>query len=52
MRYFKRKDGSVFGKVSWIKKKVVSEFMKKGYIECTEDGVPLKPELKKKKIED
>jgi len=27
MRYFKRKDGSVFGKVNWIKKKVVSEIL-------------------------
>ena len=49
MRYFKRKDGSVFGKVNCIKKKVVSEFISKGYVECDENGVPLKPAPKKKK---
>jgi len=47
MRYFKRKDGSVFGKVNWIKKKVVSEFISKGYVECDENGNPLKPAPKK-----
>jgi len=54
MRYFKRPDGSIFGKVDWIKKKVVSEFKKKGYVECDENGVLLKPEKKseKKKSED
>tara|TARA_R100000808_G_scaffold14732_1_gene34598 strand:- start:1249 stop:1401 length:153 start_codon:yes stop_codon:yes gene_type:complete len=49
MRYFKRKDGSVFGKVDWIKSKVVKEFKLKGYVECNKDGVPLE---KKKKVED
>ncbi|MDP6967367.1 MAG: hypothetical protein QF551_08865 [Candidatus Marinimicrobia bacterium] len=47
MRYFKRPDGSIFGKVDWIKKKVVSEFKKKGYVECDENGVPLKSAKKK-----
>ena len=46
MRYFKRPDGSVFGKLDSIKKKVVTEFQKKDYVECDENGVPLKPQKK------
>lgn len=50
MKYFKRKDGSVFGKVDWIKDSVIEEFKKKGYVECDENGSPLKkPSVKKSK---
>ena len=50
MKYFKRKDGSVFGKVEWIKQSIINDFKKKGYVQCDENGVPLvKPVEKKKK---
>ena len=46
MKYFKRKDGSVFGKVDSISKNVIDGFIKKGYKECDEDGKVI---IKKKK---
>jgi len=50
MKYFKRKDGSVFGKVEWIKKKQIDAYLKDGCVQCDENGVPLvKPVEKKKK---
>jgi len=55
MLYFKRKDGSVFGKLDSIKKDVVDGFIKKGYEPCNEKGEVKKPKkksiLKKKKWE-
>ncbi len=53
MKYFKRKDGSVFGKVDTISKKVIDSFIDKGYEPCNEKGEVKKPKkkisLKKKK---
>lgn len=49
MLYYKRKDGSVFGKVDWIKPSVKAQFKKKGYIPCDEHGVPLQKPAPKKK---
>ena len=46
MKYFKRNDGSVFGKVDSISKNVIDGFIKKGYKECDEDGKVI---IKKKK---
>tara|TARA_R100001163_G_scaffold24778_1_gene20496 strand:- start:1155 stop:1328 length:174 start_codon:yes stop_codon:yes gene_type:complete len=51
MLYYKRKDGSVFGKVDTISKKVKDSFKKKGYVECTEDGKELKTKNSIKKKE-
>ena len=53
MKYFKRKDGSVFGKLDTISKETVDSFIKKGYESCNENGEVKKPKrklsLKKKK---
>ncbi len=49
MKYFKRKDGSVFGKLDSISKKVLNSFADKGYVECTEDGKELKTKKSIKK---
>jgi len=53
MKYFKRKDGSVFGKVDSISQEVIDGFLKKGYQPCNENGEVKKPKkklsLKKKK---
>ena len=53
MKYFKRKDGSVFGKVDNIDKETVDGFIKQGYQPCNESGEVKKPKrkisLKKKK---
>ena len=53
MKYFKRKDGSVFGKLDTISKETVDSFIKKGYEPCNENGEVKKPKkkilLKKKK---
>tara|TARA_R110002020_G_scaffold12276_1_gene45212 strand:+ start:6201 stop:6362 length:162 start_codon:yes stop_codon:yes gene_type:complete len=46
MLYFKRKDGSVFGKLDSIKKDVVDGFIKKGYEPCNEKGEVKKPKKK------
>jgi hypothetical protein len=47
--YFKRKDGSVFGKVEWIKKSQINAYLKDGCVRCDEKGVPLKKPAPKKK---
>lgn len=53
MKYFKRKDGSVFGKMDNISKETMDSFIKKGYEPCNENGEVKKPKkkilLKKKK---
>jgi len=53
MLYFKRKDGSVFGKLDSINKDMISGFLKKGYERCDKKGTVAKPKkalvLKKKK---
>ena len=53
MKYFKRKDGSVFGKVDSISQEVIDGFLKKGYQPYNEQGEVKKPKrkisLKKKK---
>ena len=53
MLYFKRKDGSVFGKLDSIDKETVDGFIKQGYQPCNENGEVKKPKkrlsLKKKK---
>jgi len=53
MKYFKRKDGSVFGKLDTISKEIIDSFIKKGYEPCNENGEVKKPKkkilLKKKK---
>ena len=54
MLYYKRKDGSVFGKLDSISDKTKKEFKDKGYVKCDENGVvksaPVKNvELKKAK---
>ncbi len=53
MKYFKRKDGSVFGKVDTISQETIDSFIKQGYKPCNEKGEVKKPQkkisLKKKK---
>jgi len=53
MKYFKRKDGSVFGKLDDLSQESIDEFIKKGYQPCNEKGEVKKPKrkisLKKKK---
>jgi len=39
MLYYKRKDGSVFGKLDSISDKMKKEFKDKGYVKCDEHGV-------------
>tara|TARA_R110000772_G_scaffold92531_8_gene189479 strand:+ start:470 stop:631 length:162 start_codon:yes stop_codon:yes gene_type:complete len=46
MLYFKRKDGSVFGKLDSISKDKIDGFMKKGYEPCNEKGEVKKPKKK------
>jgi hypothetical protein len=48
MRYFKRKDGSVFGKVDSVSKEQVESYLKDGCSECDSDGNELKPKPKLK----
>ena len=48
MRFFKRKDGSVFGKVDSISDKQVDAYIKDGCSECDADGKAVKPKSKKK----
>ncbi|BAQ90688.1 hypothetical protein [uncultured Mediterranean phage uvMED] len=54
MLYYKRKDGSVFGKLDSISDKVKKEFKDKGYVECDENGAvksaPVKKVAPKKKV--
>jgi hypothetical protein len=54
MRYFKKKDGLIIGKIDSVKKSQVDEYLKDGAVECDENGIPLKPVKKsaKKKSED
>ncbi len=49
MKFFKRKDGSVFGKIDSISKEIEEEFFKKGYGRCDADGKEMKSESKPKK---
>tara|TARA_Y100001937_G_scaffold20773_1_gene29036 strand:- start:181 stop:342 length:162 start_codon:yes stop_codon:yes gene_type:complete len=53
MKYFKRKDGSVFGKLDSISKEQVDAYIKDGCEPCNEKGEVNKPKrkisLKKKK---
>lgn len=53
MKYFKRKDGSVFGKMDNISKEQIDAYMKDGCVPCDENGEVKKPKrklsLKKKK---
>ncbi len=53
MLYFKRKDGSVFGKLDSISKKQIDSYIKDGCEPCNENGEEKKPKkksiLKKKK---
>ena len=53
MKYFKRKDGSVFGKQDSISKKQIDAYIKDGCEPCDEKGQVKKPKrkirLKKKK---
>ena len=48
MKFFKRKDGSVFGKVDSISNEIEEDFFKKGYVRCDADGKVVKPKSKKK----
>ena len=47
MQYFKRKDGSVFGKVNPSKEQLDS-YKKNGCVACDESGKPVKSTAKKK----
>tara|TARA_R100000278_G_C5333652_1_gene115645 strand:+ start:286 stop:447 length:162 start_codon:yes stop_codon:yes gene_type:complete len=53
MKYFKRKDGSVFGKLDAISKEQIDAYIKDGCEPCNEQGEVKKPKrkisLKKKK---
>ena len=53
MKYFKRKDGSVFGKQDSISKKQIDAYIKDGCEPCDEKGQVKNPKrmisLKKKK---
>ena len=53
MKYFKRKDGSVFGKIDTISQETIDKFIKNGCQPCNEQGEVKKPKrklsLKKKK---
>ena len=53
MLYFKRKDGSVFGKQDSISKEQIDAYLKDGCESCNENGEVKKPKkksiLKKKK---
>tara|TARA_R100000808_G_scaffold5166_1_gene15896 strand:- start:205 stop:366 length:162 start_codon:yes stop_codon:yes gene_type:complete len=53
MKYFKRKDGSVFGKVDSISKEQIDQYIADGCEPCNIDGVVKKAKkkisLKKKK---
>lgn len=46
MEYFKRKDGSVFGKIK-TNKRMLDKFKKNGYVSCDENG-KIKKTVKKK----
>ena len=48
MKYFKRKDGSVFGKVN-PDKKMLDDFKKKNYVPCDENGKVIKEKKVAKK---
>lgn len=48
MIYFKRKDGSIFGKKAPSEQQL-KDFKKNGYKECNEDGSPIKKASKKAK---
>ena len=48
MKYFKRKDGYVFGKVDFISNEIEEGFFEKGYVRCDADGNELKPKPKLK----
>lgn len=47
MKYFKRKDGSVFGKVNPTKEQM-DTYKKDGCVVCDESGKPVKKQVKKK----
>jgi len=53
MLYFKRKDGSVFGKLDSISKEQIDDYIRDGCEPCNENGEVKKPKkksiLKKKK---
>ena len=47
--YFKRKDGSVFGKLPTIPKSQIEGYVKDGCVKCDKDGKELKSPEKAKK---
>ena len=49
MQYFKRKDGSVFGKLDNAPKSTIDTYLKNGCVKCDENGKELKVTKKKKK---
>ena len=49
MQYFKRKDGSVFGKLDDAPKTTIDAYLKNGCVRCDENGKELKKTTKKKK---
>ena len=48
MIYFKRKDGSVFGKMDSVSKAQKSAYLKDGCVECDEQGAPVQKKFAKK----
>ena len=50
MQYFKRKDGSVFGKLDTTPKAQIDKYLKDGCVKCDENGKEFKkPKNTKKK---
>ena len=47
--YFKRKDGSVFGKLEITPKSQINAYLKDGCVRCDKDGKELKSPKKAKK---
>tara|TARA_R100000664_G_C2735425_1_gene124985 strand:- start:972 stop:1142 length:171 start_codon:yes stop_codon:yes gene_type:complete len=47
--YFKRKDGSVFGKLKTIPKKQIDAYLKDGCVKCDKEGKKLASPKKNKK---
>ena len=47
--YFKRKDGSVFGKLPTIPKSQIEGYIKDGCVKCDKNGKELKSPKKAKK---
>ena len=49
MQYFKRKDGTFFGKIDEAPKSTIDKYLKDGCVRCDENGKELKKTAKKKK---